>query len=125
MYSVAVLRELDASHFLTGGDWGSENLLHLHHYRVEAQLEGPTLDEHGYLVDILEIEKHLDALIGCYRDKTLNELEPFAGLNPSLERFAGILCEQLANRLRLPRLTTIIVKIWENEIAWAACRRPL
>jgi hypothetical protein len=34
MYTVAVKRDFIASHFLVGGDWGSENERHAHHYVV-------------------------------------------------------------------------------------------
>ena len=48
-----------ARHFLTGGDWGAENDLHAHHYQIELQLHGDQLDEHGFLVDIVDIETRL------------------------------------------------------------------
>ena len=63
MYTVSVKRDFAAQHYLVGGDWGSENLLHSHHYEVEVQLEGAILDQHGYLVDILDIERNLEELV--------------------------------------------------------------
>ncbi len=125
MYTVAVARDFVAQHFLIGGDWGPENEWHSHHYRVEVQLEGATLDQHGYMVDIVDIENHLDALVVHYRDKTLNELPEFKGLNPSIEHFARIFCQALAERIQAPNLGLITVKIWENDIAWAAYRQEL
>lgn len=119
MYTVAVKRDFVAQHYLIGGDWGAENDLHSHHYFVEIQLHGPTLDEHGYLVDIVDIELNLDVLITEYRDKTLNELPAFQGLNPSIEHFARILCQTLAERIQADTLARIGVQLWENEIAWA------
>jgi 6-pyruvoyltetrahydropterin/6-carboxytetrahydropterin synthase len=123
MYTVAVRRDFVAQHFLIGGDWGPENDWHSHHYRVEVQLEGATLDEHGYLVDIVDIEHHLDALVTHYRDKTLNELPEFAGRNPSIEHFTRILGQALSERIQAPNLSAVTVKIWENEIAWASYRQ--
>jgi 6-pyruvoyltetrahydropterin/6-carboxytetrahydropterin synthase len=123
MYTVAVNRDFVAQHFLIGGDWGAENELHSHHYRVEVQLRGPTLDEHGYLVDIVDIETNLEALVAYYRDKTLNDLAEFEELNPSIERFARILCQALSDRIQAPNLGDITLKMWENEIAWAAYRQ--
>jgi 6-pyruvoyltetrahydropterin/6-carboxytetrahydropterin synthase len=120
MYTVAVNRDFVAQHFLIGGDWGAENELHSHHYRVEVQLQGAALDGHGYLVDIVDIETHLEALAAHYRDKTLNDLSEFEGLNPSIEHFSRILCQALSERVQSPHLSTITVKIWENEIAGAA-----
>jgi 6-pyruvoyltetrahydropterin/6-carboxytetrahydropterin synthase len=122
MYSVAVKRDFVAQHFLFGGDWGAENQRHSHHYQVEVQLEGKVLDEHGYLVDIVAIEAHLEELVGYYRDQTLNDLPEFAKLNPSIEHFSRILCQELVSRINAP-LRAITVKIWENDIAWAAFRQ--
>ncbi len=120
MYTVAVKRNFVAQHFLIGGDWGAENEWHSHHYAVEVQLHGETLDRHGYLVDIVDIETHLNALVAHYRDKTLNDLPEFAGLNPSIEHFARIFCTQLAERIQAETLTAVTVRLWENEIAWAS-----
>ncbi|MEJ2264206.1 MAG: 6-carboxytetrahydropterin synthase [Anaerolineales bacterium] len=122
IYTVAVKRDFIAQHYLIGGDWGPENELHAHHYQVEVQLQGSALDEHGYLVDIVDIETNLDTLVGHYRDQTLNDLPEFEGLNPSIEHFSRILCTNLAQRIQAPNLNAITVKIWENEIAWAAYR---
>jgi 6-pyruvoyltetrahydropterin/6-carboxytetrahydropterin synthase len=122
MYLVAVKRDFIARHYLIGGDWGPENELHAHHYRVEVQLEGDALDSHGYLVDIVDIERNLEAQVAYYRDKTLNELPEFEGLNPSIEHFSRIFCQAVADLIRVKNLLAVTVKIWENEIAWAAYR---
>jgi 6-pyruvoyltetrahydropterin/6-carboxytetrahydropterin synthase len=120
MYTVAVMREFDAQHFLIGGDWGPENELHYHHYQVELQLEGETLDQHGYLVDIVDIEHHLDAMVKYYQDRILNDEPVFKGLNPSIEHFSRIICLHLLTEIDHPNLSAITIKLWENEIAWAA-----
>jgi 6-pyruvoyltetrahydropterin/6-carboxytetrahydropterin synthase len=120
MYQVAVKRDFVAQHYLIGGDWGRENQSHSHHYVLELELTGENLDQHGYLVDIVDIEKNLDRLVEVYRDQTLNGQPPFAGLNPSLERFARILCESLAESIRADNIRRFTVRLWENEIAWAS-----
>lgn len=121
-YTVAVKRDFVAQHFLIGGDWGPENEKHSHHYAVEVELEGATLDQHGYLVDIVDIEHHLEALVAYYKDQTLNDLPEFAGLNPSIEHFSRIFCQQLANRIKAKTISHMTIKLWENEIAWARYR---
>ena len=122
MYTVAVKRDFVGQHYLIGGDWGAENECHSHHYVVEVQLEGETLARHGYLVDIVDIEHHLEALVGRYRDKTLNDLPEFEGLNPSIEHFSRIFCESLAERIQALNIRVVTIKIWENDIAWASYR---
>ena len=125
MYTVTVKRDFVAQHFLVGGDWGSENQWHSHHYQVEIQLQGATLDKHGYLVDIVDIETNLEALVAHFQDKTLNETSEFSELNPSIEHFARILCQGLCERIQASNLSAMTVKIWEHENAWAAYRQEL
>ena len=83
-------------------------------------LEGDDLDQHGYLIDLIDVESEIDTLIARYRDKTLNDLPPLEGMNPSIERFCRLLCEELNEALYAPNITAISVKLWENTIAWAA-----
>ena len=120
MYTLAVQRDFVAQHYLIGGDWGPENEWHSHHYRLELQLRGADLDRHGYLVDIVDVEAALEETVAAYRDKTLNDLPEFHGLNPSIEHFARILCLRFAARISAPNLTGMAVRIWENEIAWTS-----
>jgi 6-pyruvoyltetrahydropterin/6-carboxytetrahydropterin synthase len=122
MYTLAVKRDFVAQHFLIGGDWGAENTLHSHHYVLELQLEGQQLDPHGYLVDIVDVEARLNAIIDYYRDKTLNDLAEFEGLNPSIEHFSRIVCLHLASAIQADNIAAVTVKIWENEIAWTSYR---
>lgn len=122
MYALGVRREFIARHFLIGGDWGPENLPNSHKYLLELQLEAGELDQHGYLVDIVEVTRHLDDLISHFAEKMLNELPEFDGLNPSLEHFARILALGLNERLRAQSLKALRVVLWENEGAWAAYR---
>lgn len=119
MYRLAITRDFIARHFLIGGDWGAENIEHSHHYEVQVLLHGASLNGHGYLADIVDLESALDEAIGRFRDRTLNELSPFVGLNPSLERFARVLYDDLRGRPVLDGLG-LVVKLWENEKDWAA-----
>ena len=119
MYRVGVLKDFIAQHYLTGGDWGAENHPHSHSYRLEVELRGRELGPHQYLADIVAIEQTLERLIASYRDHTLNELPEFAGVNPSLERFARVLCESMAKDFLTGAVEVISVNLWENSFAWA------
>jgi 6-pyruvoyltetrahydropterin/6-carboxytetrahydropterin synthase len=54
---------------------------------------------------------------------TLNDLPEFAGLNPSIENFARIICQSMAAEIKASNLSAITVLLWENEIAWASYRQ--
>jgi 6-pyruvoyltetrahydropterin/6-carboxytetrahydropterin synthase len=125
MYTLAVQRRFEATHHLIGGDWGAENFPHSHPYRLEVRLEGPSLNEHGYLVDIVAVEGYLDDLMSKFAGSDLNVQPEFAGLNPSLEHFARILCQALATRLTGSGPQAISVQLWESETAWASYRQDL
>lgn len=123
MYALVISRDFVAQHYLVGGDWGEENRNHSHHYKVELQLEREKLDRSRYLVDIVDLETKLDAQVCNYTDRTLNDLPEFSGVNPSIERFALVMCETLAARINAPSVCVITVKIWENDNAWASHTR--
>ena len=120
MYTLAVRREFIARHFLIGGDWGPENFPNSHHYILELQLEGKELVQHGYLVDIMDVEKHLDETVGYYKEQMLNDKPEFAGLNPSIEHFSRILCTTLSEKIKAKNISAIKVVLWEHANAWAA-----
>lgn len=120
MYTLGVRRDFIARHYLIGGDWGPENSPNSHHYVLELRLAGGELDKHGYLADIVDVEKHLDEIVNYYKEQMLNDKPEFEGLNPSIEHFAHILATTLSERLKADNITQLEVVLWENESAWAA-----
>ena len=125
MYALRVDRAFKAFHFLIGGDWGDENKHHSHDYRLEAIFEGPELNQHGYLLDIVDVEAAMDQQVSRYTESTLNELEEFSGLNPSIEHFARIIWERMAASIQTDGLKTMTIRVWEDEFAWAQYTKPL
>ncbi len=119
MYTLGFRRTFVAHHYLVGGDWGRENFPNSHLYTLELALHGETLDQHGYLVDLVDVEAALDQVLHRYRERMLNDLPEFQGLNPSLEHFVRILAHQLAQAFAGLPLTGLTVRLWENQDAWA------
>lgn len=122
MYSLGVRKDFIANHFLVGGDWGAENFPHAHHYIAEVIIDSRELDKHGYLVDIVEVEAALNKTVAYFRDALLNDKPEFAGLNPSIEHFSRIISEKLLAEINPPGSGAFTVKLWENELCWAAYR---
>ncbi|MDX1489983.1 MAG: 6-carboxytetrahydropterin synthase [Pseudohongiellaceae bacterium] len=120
MYTVAVRKDFIAQHHLIGGDWGDENFPHSHHYVAQVEISSSQLDQHGYLVDIVDIEESLNSIVAYFQDASLNDKPEFAGLNPSIEHFSRILCEKLLASIKTPESGQLRVKLWENESCWAA-----
>lgn len=125
MYSLGMRREFSARHYLIGGDWGEENIEHAHRYQLELILEKKELDQHGFLVDIVEVERHLTEAVAGIEGKTLNDLKTFQGGNPSIERLAKIFHDIFIERLASFDLSSITITIWEDDIAWTSYRAAL
>ncbi len=121
MFTLAVERDFEAQHFLVGGDWGEENRPHTHQYRIEVQISGERLNEHGYLADLIDFGGMLDKEVPKYKNTLLNSLSEFSGQNPSIELLAKTLSDSLAGTLKCKgNISAVRVKVWENRIAWAS-----
>ncbi len=125
MYTLRMVRRFVAQHFLTVPDCGDENELHSHAYGLEVTLHGDELDAHGYLVDIVDLTDRLEVLVRAFRDRTLNDLPEFEGLNPSIEHFSRIFCLSLGRQLRAPNLSHLTLRLFEDDIASASFTAPL
>jgi 6-pyruvoyltetrahydropterin/6-carboxytetrahydropterin synthase len=122
MYSLSLKRRFVANHYLVGGDWGAENLPHAHAYQMEVGVESSALDAHGYVIDLVLLEKVVEETLAKFRDRTLNDRPEFVGLNPSLEHFARILAEAIDQGLAVTPIAGLEVRLWEHEAAFAAYR---
>ena len=124
-YELTVTRSFIAQHYLTVPDPGPEGDVHSHHFTVELRFSGPSLGEYGYLVDIDAVDAILDDLEDRYRDELLNDLPEFEGRNPSIEHFARLFGDRVAEALADPTPTGLTVRIWEDDVSWASHSRRL
>jgi 6-pyruvoyltetrahydropterin/6-carboxytetrahydropterin synthase len=120
MYELMVRRDFIAQHYLTIPNAGPENEWHSHHFTIEIELQGNELNEYGYLVDIDDVKRSLDDIESRYRDATLNDLEEFDGLNPSVEHFARFCSGIALEHIDGGNIDRVTLRIWEDEEAWAA-----
>ncbi|MBP1922337.1 6-pyruvoyltetrahydropterin/6-carboxytetrahydropterin synthase [Halorubrum alkaliphilum] len=125
MYSVSVSRACIAQHYLTVPDPGPEGTLHSHRFDIEASFHGPELNEYGYLVDIDAVIAALEAVVGEVRDRTLNDMSAFEGQNPSAERLAKHVGDQLLDRLDPETATELSVRVREDEVAEVVHKRAI
>jgi protein-S-isoprenylcysteine O-methyltransferase Ste14 len=72
----------------------------------------------GFIVFLLNSSRRI-RMEEQYLEKTLNDLPEFKNDNPSLEHLARIICKSVAQQLIDQNLSSISVRLWENEIAWA------
>jgi 6-pyruvoyltetrahydropterin/6-carboxytetrahydropterin synthase len=125
-YELTVTREFIAQHYLTVPDpEPPEGEVHSHQFTVEVRFGGQELGQYGYLADIDAIESILNDLEDRYRDALLNDLPEFEGLNPSVEHFSRLFGDRVADAMSNPNPETLVVRIWEDDFAWASHRREL
>jgi 6-pyruvoyltetrahydropterin/6-carboxytetrahydropterin synthase len=119
VYEVTISRSFSAAHTLReiGGKCES---LHGHNFRVEVTVAGDTLDSEGLLVDFRMLKRWTDEALELLDHKYLNDIEPFAGMNPSSEHLAKWIHDRLAKKIDDRRVRVSRVSVWESEDARAS-----
>ena len=124
MYTVSLTKKMIAQHHLPN-EVEPENKKHSHLYKIRISLSGDILDKNGYLIDINQIDRVFEEIIGMYEDKTLNDLVEFDDKNPSLENFSKIFCNVFLERIKFENLQFINIRIWENDDASVSYQREV
>jgi len=115
VYQITIERRFTASHALRLPDATWEPV-HSHDWPVLVMVEANRLDAMETVMDFHDLERSLDAVLEPWRDKHLNECEPFVGgqVNPSAERVAWWVGEQIA--AALPKGVSLVsVSVGEAE----------
>ncbi len=120
MFQVSVDEGFSAGHALRGYRGKCENT-HGHNYKVRVTLEGAQLDSIGLLCDFLHLKKIIRDVIQSLDHQFLNDLPPFAQVNPSAENVAKYFFDQATKEIAaLPagaRITAVTV--WETDVTSA------
>ena len=119
MYEIGVVGQFEAAHRLIG-DFGPATRLHGHTYRLEVVVRGERLQEDGTLYDIGRLQAAVAELVGQLNYRDLDEVPGLAGLNTTAEQVARFCWERLADGLRGPGLSSLLVRVWESPGAYAA-----
>jgi 6-pyruvoyltetrahydropterin/6-carboxytetrahydropterin synthase len=118
MYELKVVTRFAAAHRLTMVGTQCENM-HGHNWKIEVYLAGDRLDGAGVLMDFGRVKARLREIIGRLDHQFLNELEMFAGRQPSSERIAAYVAEELRKDIDTPGVRVSKVSAWESEDACA------
>lgn len=122
MFELKVKSKFAGAHQLTMVGQKCENL-HGHNWKVEVCVAGEELNSAGVLADFGDIKKAVREVVDGQLDhKYLNELEMFKDMQPTSERIAVYIAQQvqayldknLAEDVRVSK-----VKAWESDDACA------
>ncbi len=123
-YTVSVSRSFRATHWMPRGK-GAEKAPHQHDYRLQLSIQGASLGDDGFLMDIDILGKELDELVERLSGAKVNDLPEIHGLPPSLENFAAAIWTAALVRLKTEGVESMTVTVWENEDASASFSRDL
>jgi 6-pyruvoyltetrahydropterin/6-carboxytetrahydropterin synthase len=122
MFELKVKTRFAGAHQLTMVGQKCENL-HGHNWQVEVCVKGPELNTAGVLADFGDIKKAVRQVVdGDLDHKYLNELAVFKGQQPTSERIAVYIAQQvqtLLNENLTEKLQVSRVMAWESEDACA------
>jgi 6-pyruvoyltetrahydropterin/6-carboxytetrahydropterin synthase len=113
MYLVTVEQHFDAAHFLRGYQ-GKCEALHGHRFRVLARVTATELDDAGMAYDFSQLKRHLGDVLARFDHTCLNDLPPFDRVNPSSEKIAATVYEELKPRLAGAPVSLASVEVWES-----------
>jgi len=119
MYEVYVAARFEAAHRLVG-NFGPATRMHGHTYTLEVIVRGHRLAEDGTLYDIGRLKQAVDDLAASLDYRDLNEVPGLTGVNTTAEAVADHCWETLAPLLRDRGLDSLVVRIWESRVAYAA-----
>lgn len=125
MFELKVKTHFAAAHKLAMVGEKCENL-HGHNWDVEVYVAGEQLNEAGVLVDFGEIKRSVRKIMKELDHKYLNELAPFAHVQPSSEQIAIYIANQLKPFMTEfdPPVRVSRVSAWESANACATYILP-
>ncbi len=115
-WDLCVVTEFAAAHTLRGYP-GSCNRLHGHNWKVEVEIRACSLDEIGMGLDFRDIRHTARGVTDQLDHRYLNDLAPFAEVNPTAENIAAYCFREIAARLDQSGVRVRAVTVWENDRA--------
>ncbi len=117
-YELTIRAEFSAAHRLRLYE-GELEPLHGHNWEVEVYLSGSHLDEIEVVADFCVLRQHVQKIVSGLHDSYLNEHTAFHGINPTTERVARHIGEQIL-RILPPIVSLTKVRVWETKDCAAA-----
>ncbi len=115
MFELEVKCTFDAAHRVEGYP-GKCDRLHGHTWTVAAKVQGRELDELGLLVDFKLLNQALKDVAATLDHQCLNDLQAFAGKNPTAENIAQYVYQAFGAHeiFRQGKVRLAEVLVWES-----------
>ena len=113
MYFVQIENSFEAAHKLREYKGKCANV-HGHNFKVKVELKAEKLNELGMVEDFIDLEKKLNEITNKLDHKLINEVPPFDKINPTAERLAEYVFQELKpayrNNVKINK-----VQVFEND----------
>ena len=124
MFEITVEESFAAGHYLRDYKGKCENP-HGHNYKVRVTLTGAELDKAGLLVDFKDLKELMKPVIERLDHQMMNDLAPFATVNPSAENLAKHFYDETSAKLKSVTNGRVRIKevtVWETDSTTATYR---
>lgn len=127
MFSVSVRSHMMIAHSFEGELFGPAQKLHGATYVVDVVFSSQGLSEDGVVLDIGRATQTLEAVLGDFNFKNLDDDPSFRGKNTTTEFMAKVVFDRMARRLSAgelgpgsERVSALKVTLHESHVAWAS-----
>jgi 6-pyruvoyltetrahydropterin/6-carboxytetrahydropterin synthase len=118
MYTLTVETKFASAHQLREYKGKCENL-HGHSWKVQVVVTAQSLNRLGLAMDFTDLKRLTNEIVNSLDHVCLNDLPPFADINPSSENISRWIFESLKNKVAVYSVTLKAVTVWESETASA------
>jgi 6-pyruvoyl-tetrahydropterin synthase len=132
VFSVTVRDHMMIAHSFRGEVFGPAQRLHGATFVVDASFRRAELDADNIVVDIARAAAELNAVVGQFNLRNLDDDPALVGMNTTTEALAQVIADRLAERVLAGALgegarglAGITVTLHESHIAWASYERAL
>jgi 6-pyruvoyltetrahydropterin/6-carboxytetrahydropterin synthase len=115
-YTLKIVADFASAHTLRDYP-GACARMHGHNWKVEVEVQASQLDAIGMGVDFKVIKRATRGIAERLDHRYLNDLEPFAWINPTAENIAAYFHRELSAQLNSPIIRVHAVTLWETERA--------
>ena len=115
-YTLKIITDFASAHTLRDYP-GACARMHGHNWKVEVEVTASELDAIGMGVDFRVIKQAARDIAERLDHRYLNDLEPFAQINPTAENIAAYFHQELSEQLNNDSIRVHAVTLWETERA--------
>lgn len=113
-YTMNITSEFSAAHSVRGYE-GRCARVHGHNYKITLEIRANNLNHLGFVIDYYDVKTVLQKVIDQLDHYNINDIPPFAEINPTAENIAAWFYKNLSEQLNNERIVVVAVNLYETE----------